>query len=32
MVERIEAVPVDGVVGFAFAGDSGAWWDPTSTI
>jgi hypothetical protein len=30
MVERIEAVPVDGVVRFAFAGDSGAWWDPTA--
>jgi Calcineurin-like phosphoesterase len=30
MVERIEAAPVDGVVRFAFAGDSGAWWDPTA--
>jgi hypothetical protein len=30
MVERIEAAPADGVVRFAFAGDSGAWWDPTA--
>jgi hypothetical protein len=30
MVERIEATPVDGVVRFALAGDSGAWWDPTA--
>jgi hypothetical protein len=30
MVDRIGAVPVDGVVRFAFAGDSGAWWDPTA--
>lgn len=30
MVERIEAAPADGVVRFAFAGDSGAWRDPTA--
>ena len=30
MVERIEAAPLDGVVRFALAGDSGAWWDPTA--
>ncbi len=30
MCERIEATPVGGVVRFAFAGDSGAWWDPTA--
>jgi hypothetical protein len=30
MVERIEATPADSVVRFAFAGDSGAWWDPTA--
>jgi hypothetical protein len=30
MVERIEAAPLDGVVRFAFAGDSRAWWDPTA--
>jgi hypothetical protein len=30
MAARIEATPVDGVVRFAFAGDSGAWWDPTA--
>ena len=30
MVERIEAAPVNGVVRFALAGDSGAWWDSTA--
>ena len=30
MVERIEAVPVRYPLRFAFAGDSGAWSDPTA--
>src|SRR5687767_7820260 len=30
MAERIEAAPVSDPVRFAFAGDSGAWADPTA--